>query len=77
MAAQPADQDADELSPELEIEDEINDLIAEHGSERAAIRALLHDFNVLLVDADRSVSRGYLRGLFSRGARPTDADEEP
>lgn len=60
-----------------EIECEIDDLIAEHGSERAAIRALLHDMTVLLADADRSVSRGYLRGQFSLGARPVAADDEP
>ena len=53
-----------------EIECEINDLVEEHGSERAALRALLHDFHALLADADRSVSRGFLRGLFSEGARP-------
>lgn len=45
-----------------EIECEIDDLIAEHSSERAAIRALLHDLTVLMADADRSVSHGYLRG---------------
>lgn len=60
-----------------EIECEIDDLVAEHGSERAAIRALLHDMTVLMTDADRSVSRGYLRGLFSHGARPADAGDEP
>lgn len=59
-----------------EIETEIIDLIEEHGSERAALRALLHDFYVLLADADRSVSRGYLRGLFSQGARPAREPEE-
>ncbi len=59
-----------------EIECEIDDLIAEHGSERAAIRALLHDMTVLMTDADRSVSRGYLRGLFSHGARPAVADDD-
>ncbi|KPF73210.1 hypothetical protein IP69_00055 [Bosea sp. AAP35] len=59
-----------------EIECEIDDLIAEHGSERAAIRALLHDMTVLMTDADRSVSRGYLRGLFSHGARPADFVDE-
>ncbi|HEV7260113.1 MAG TPA: hypothetical protein VGN82_20175 [Bosea sp. (in: a-proteobacteria)] len=76
MSAQPADQQADDLSPELEIEAEINDLIAEHGSERAAIRALLHDLTVLLQDADRSTSRGFLRGVFSAGARPIAVDDE-
>lgn len=70
----PRQEDSD---PANEIECEIDDLIAEHGSERAAIRALLHDLTVLLVDADRSVSRGFLRGLFSGGARPMVADEEP
>lgn len=35
-----------------EIECEIDDLIAEHGSERAAIRALFHDLTVLMIDAD-------------------------
>lgn len=65
----------EDVSPAMEIECEINDLIAEHGSERAALRALLHDFNALLADADRSVSRGYLRGLFSQGARPIREDE--
>lgn len=60
-----------------EIECEIDDLIAEHGSERAAMRALLHDMTVLMQDADRSISRGYLRGLFSHGARPLAVDDEP
>lgn len=59
-----------------ELECEIDDLIAEHGSERAAIRALLHDLTVLMADADRSVSRGYLRGLFSHGARLAVIDDE-
>lgn len=65
------------LAPETdEIEWEIAELVAEHGSERAALRALLHDFHVLLADADRSVSPGFLRGLFSAGARPVRAEEE-
>ena len=65
-----------DTDPATEIECEINDLIEEHGSERAALRALLHDFHVLLTDADRSVSRGYLRGLFSQVARPVREPEE-
>jgi hypothetical protein len=69
MSAQP------EPEPD-EIEWEIADLIAEHGSERAALRALLHDMNVLLVDADRSISRGFLRGVFSAGARRPDSEDE-
>jgi hypothetical protein len=52
----------------------VADLIEEHGSEMAALRALAHDFIVLMADADRSVSRGYLRGLFSQGARPIPDD---
>ena len=67
----------EDSDPATEIECEIDDLIAEHGSERAAIRALLHDLTVLLADADRSTSRGYLRGFFSHGARNTAADDEP
>ena len=66
----------EDVDQATEIECEIDDLIAEHGSERAAIRALLHDMTVLMTDADRSVSRGYLRGLFSHGARPAAADDE-
>lgn len=60
-----------------ELEWEIVELVAEHGSERAALRALLHDFHVLLADADRSVSRGFLRGVFSAGARPPRSEDEP
>ena len=59
-----------------ELEWEIAELIEEHGSERAALRALLHDFHVLLADADRSVSRGFLRGQFSAGARPVDEPDQ-
>ena len=70
MSAQP------QLEPD-EIEWEIAELVAEHGSERAALRAVLHDFTVLLADADRSVSRGFLRGVFSAGARALPADDEP
>jgi hypothetical protein len=58
-----------------DIECEIADLVAEHGSEHAALRAVLHDMDVLMADADRSVSRGYLRGKFSEGARPVRGDE--
>ena len=54
----------------------IAELLEEHGSELAALRALAHDFLVLLADADRSVSRGYLRGLFSEGARPIHREDE-
>jgi hypothetical protein len=76
MSPQPADDPVSDTDPVTEIECEIDDLIAEHGSERAVIRALLHDMTVLLADADRSVSRGYLRGLFSEGARARESDDE-
>lgn len=71
------EQRLEDTDPATEIECEIDDLIAEHGSERGVIRALLHDLTVLMIDADRSVSRGYLRGLFSHGARPAVIDDEP
>jgi hypothetical protein len=59
----------EDTDPATELECELIDLVEEHGSERAALRALLHDFQVLLADADRSVSHSYLRGLFSSSAR--------
>lgn len=62
--------DIDDASLDAEITGLITDLLEEHGSEPAALRALARDFIVLLADADRSVSRGYLRGRFSEGARP-------
>jgi hypothetical protein len=46
----PAEQDVDVLLEEF------------GGNARAAIRALLHDVEVLAADYDRSVSRGYVRG---------------
>ncbi|SEG61037.1 hypothetical protein [Bosea lathyri] len=70
MSAQP------EPEPD-ETEWEIAELVAEHGSERAALRAVLHDLNVLLLDADQASSRGFLRGLFSAGARRPDIEDEP
>ncbi len=72
MSARP-----DEIEDDRDaIEWEVIELVAEHGSERAALRALLHDFHVLLADADRAASRGFLRGIFSEGARaPLDDDE--
>lgn len=70
MSAQPADQHVEDTSLDAEVTGIISMLMEEHGTESAALRALAHDFIVLLADADRSVSRGYLRGLFSQGARP-------
>lgn len=58
------------------IEWELIELVEEHGSERQALRALLHDFHALLADADKAVSRGFLRVVFSEGARAPRNDEE-
>ncbi len=76
MSALPADQRVEDASLDAEITGMIAELLEEHGSEIAALRALAHDFLVLLADADRSVSRGYLRGLFSEGARPLRGEDE-
>lgn len=65
-----------DTSPMTELECEIDDIIAEHGSERAAIRALLLDLAELARDGDRASSRGFLRGLFSEGARPVCGEDE-
>lgn len=70
MSAQPAEQSAEDTSLSATAAGLVEDLLEEHGSELAALRALSHDFIVLMADADRSVSRGYLRGMFSQGARP-------
>lgn len=84
MSAQPADQPVDDSTLDAEIASLIADLIEEHeGFERAAFRALAQSYLLLLseserlnADADRSCSRGFLRGLFSQGARPVP-DQEP
>lgn len=76
MSALPADQHTEDTTLDAEITAVVADLIEEHGSEMAALRALAHDFLVLMADADRSVSRGYLRGLFSQGARPVREPDE-
>lgn len=83
MSAQPADQQVDDASIDAEITSLIADLIEEHeGFERAAFRALARSYLMLLaesdqmaLDADRSCSRGFLRGLFSEGARPVRDQE--
>ena len=75
----------EDSSLDAEITSLIEDLLEEHeGFERAALRALARSYLLLLAesdrvnaDADRSCSRGFLRGLFSDGARPTQADDEP
>ena len=71
MSAQPADQHIEDTTLDAEVTALVADIMEEHGSEAAALRALAHDFIVLLADADRSVSRGFLRGVFSQGARPS------
>ena len=76
MPALPADQRVEDASIDAEVTGLIGDLLDEHGSEPAALRALAHDFIALLADADRSVSRGFLRGAFSAGARPQLAEDE-
>jgi hypothetical protein len=53
------------------VEGQVDAVIAEFGGDaRAAVRALLHNRDELLRDADRAASLGYLRGRFSEGARP-------
>ncbi len=84
MSAQPAREPEQDSSIDAEITALIEDLLEEHeGFERAALRALARSFLILLsesqrlaFEADRSCSRGFLRGLFSEGARPApEADE--
>lgn len=83
MSAQPADQGAEDTTLDAEISSLIADLLDEHeGFERAAFRALARSYLMLLseserlnADADRSCSRGFLRGLFSEGARPVREQE--
>jgi hypothetical protein len=84
MTAQPADQVSDDGTIDAEITALIEDLLEEHeGFERAALRALARSYLILVAesdrlvsDADRSCSLGYLRGLFSAGARPAVPDVE-
>lgn len=56
-----------------ELEWEIVELVDEYGTERAALRATYQTLKAVLADADRAVSRGFVRGLFSQGARPVRA----
>ena len=44
-------------------DEEIDAVVAEFGGDpRLAIRALLHDLTQIALDAEASVSRGYVRG---------------
>lgn len=66
MTAEPLDE-----PPEAdEFDWEIVELVDEYGTERAALRATYQILTAVLADADRAVSRGFVRGLFSQGARP-------
>lgn len=53
-----------------EFEWEIVELVDQYGTDRAALRATYRMLKTVLADADRAVSRGFVRGLFSEGARP-------
>lgn len=83
MSAQPAEQQVEDSTLDAEISSLIEDLLDEHeGFERAAFRALAQSYLMLLAeserlasDADRSCSRGFLRGLFSERARPVPEQE--
>lgn len=75
MSAQAADQTVADSSLGAEISAHIEMLLEEHGSHEAALWALTHDFLVLMSDADSACSRGFLRGLFSEGARPVRDDD--
>ena len=78
MSALPAEQHVEDTSLAAEVAAFVEDLREEFGGDdSAALRALAHDHIVLLADADRSVSRGFLRGIFSAGARPPACDDEP
>ena len=52
-------------------DEEVDEAIAEFGGDtREAVRALLHDLEVLARDYERRVSRGFVRGTlpWKRGA---------
>lgn len=59
-----------------ELDAEIEDLVEQHGDWRSAMRFLILREEELLRQADRATSRGYLRGLFSEGARPVPSASE-
>lgn len=72
MSAEPLQQ-----PPEAnDFEWEIVELVDEYGTERAALRATYQALKSVLADADRAVSRGFVRGLFSQGARPIAEPEK-
>jgi hypothetical protein len=72
MSSQPLEK----IEPQVS-EQEIDEVLAEFdGNARAAIRALLHDQAALIRDAQQAVSRGFIRGVFSAGARRPDIEDE-
>ncbi len=71
MSPQAAEDDSTNAISEAEIDE----VIAECGGAREAVRALLHDMTMLMMDADQAMSRGFLRGKFSDGARRQCDDE--
>ncbi len=72
MSPQPLEKTEPEVS-----EQEIDEVLAEfNGDARTAIRALLHDQAVLIRDAQQAVSRGFIRGLFTAGARRLDVEDQ-
>ena len=47
-----------------DLDGEVERLLAEFGQDpRAAIKALLHDLDMIVVDYEASISKGYLRGV--------------
>jgi len=58
------------------VDDEPDEMVVvEYGTHEAALRALAHDFILLLTDA--STSLGFLRGKFSDGARRSCIEDDP
>jgi hypothetical protein len=70
----PAQNQPDEAALEAEIDEVPREF---GGDARAAIRALLDDQATLIEDAQQAVSRGFLPGKFSEGARRPQVDDEP
>lgn len=55
---------------------QVDEVLAEFGGDaHKAIRALLDDQATLVADAEEAVSRGFLRGRFSEGARRPVVDD--
>lgn len=61
---------AEPLPERDELEWELLGLVDAHGSEHAALRVTYAALKTVLADADRAVSKGFIQGVFSEGARP-------